>query len=63
MFSKKKMTPGVALTRPGVIYMHSTILVKQVYWYISRVSGERLQDQWSSGMVTWFTNLRNLRKE
>ena len=29
--------------------MDITILVKQVYWYISRVSGERLQDHWSSG--------------
>ena len=29
--------------------MYITILVKQVYWYISRVSGERLQDHWSSG--------------
>ena len=26
--------------------------VKQVYWYISRVSGERLQDHWSSGLKT-----------
>ena len=31
--------------------MYSTILVKQVYWYISRVSGERLQDHWSSGLM------------
>ena len=31
------------------IYMYITILVKQVYWYISQVSGERLQDHWSSG--------------
>ena len=29
--------------------MDITILVKQVYWYISQVSGERLQDHWSSG--------------
>ena len=29
--------------------MYITILVKQVYWYISQVSGERLQDHWSSG--------------
>ena len=27
------------------------ILVKQVYWYISQVSGERLQDHWSSGCI------------
>ena len=32
--------------------MYITILVKQVYWYISQVSGERLQDHWSSGNST-----------
>ena len=26
-----------------------TIVVKQVYLYISQFSGERLQDHWSSG--------------
>ena len=31
--------------------MYITILVKQVYWYISQVSGERLQDHWSSGFI------------
>ena len=32
--------------------MHITILVKQVYWYIiAQVSGEHLQDHWSSGYV------------
>ena len=31
--------------------MYITILVKQVYWYISQVSGERLQDHWSSGFM------------
>ena len=49
---KKKLTPGVALTRPwGYIHVRAyiTILVKQVYWYIFQVSGERLQDHWSSG--------------
>ena len=29
--------------------MYIAILVKQAYWYISRVSDERLQDHWSSG--------------
>ena len=39
------------LFQPAVyIYMYITILVEQVYWYISRVSGERLQDHWSSGL-------------
>ena len=32
-----------------VIYMYITILVKTVYLFISQVSGERLQDHWSSG--------------
>ena len=27
-----------------VIYMYIILLVEQVYWYISQVSGERLQD-------------------
>ena len=35
--------------KPLVIYMYITILVKQVYWNISQVSGEGLQDHWSSG--------------
>ena len=46
---KKKLTPEVALTLTWG-YIHNTILVKQVYWYISQVSGERLQDHWSSGI-------------
>ena len=33
------------------MYMYITILVKQVYLYISKVSGERLQDHWSSGLL------------
>ena len=47
---KKKLTPEVALTLTWG-YIHNTILVKQVYWYISQVSGERLQDHWSSGFI------------
>ena len=31
-----------------------TILVKEVYWYISQVSGERLQDHWSSGFPLFY---------
>ena len=41
---------GLLLPGSGVIYMNITILVIQVYWYISQVSGERLQDHWSSGI-------------
>ena len=27
----------------------NTILIKHVYWYMQQISGERLQDHWSSG--------------
>ena len=51
---KKKLTvQGLLLPGPGVIYMNITILVIQVYWYISQVSGERLQDHWSSGFTSF----------
>ena len=29
----------------------NTIIFKYVYWYMKQISGERLQDQWSSGFV------------
>ena len=48
---KNKLTPGVILTLPRVIYMYITILVKQVYWNIFQVSGELLQDHRSSGFL------------
>ena len=28
----------------------NTIIFKYVYWYMKRISGERLQDHWSSGI-------------
>ena len=31
-------------------YTFMNIIVKQIYWYISQISGERLQDHWSSGL-------------
>ena len=27
----------------------NTIIFKYVYWYMQQISGERLQDHWSSG--------------
>ena len=35
---KKKIAPGLYL-----------LLFKHVYWYMQQISGERLQDHWSSG--------------
>ena len=29
----------------------NTIIFKHVYWYMQQISGERLQDHWSSGIV------------
>ena len=31
----------------------NTIIFKYVYWYMKQISGERLQDHWSSG---WFSH-------
>ena len=46
-----------------------TIIVKQVYWYISKITSERLQDQWSSSFIfdpkhkLWFVSaINNLSK-
>ena len=30
----------------------NTIIFKHVYWYMQLISGERLQDHWSSGLDT-----------
>ena len=29
----------------------NTIIFKHVYWYMQQISGERLQDHWSSGLA------------
>ena len=29
----------------------NTIIFKHVYWYMQQISGERLQDHWSSGFL------------
>ena len=33
----------------------NTIILKHVYWYtyMQQISGERLQDHWSSGLTMW----------
>ena len=32
----------------------NTIIFKDVYWYMQQISGERLQDHWSSGFHNIF---------
>ena len=34
----------------------NTIIFKHVYWYMQLISGERLQDHWSSGLKTFVPN-------
>ena len=29
--------------------MYTNIIVKQIYWFISQISDERLQNHWTSG--------------
>ena len=31
----------------------NTIIFKHVYWYMQQISGERLQDHWSSGFFKY----------
>ena len=33
----------------------NTIIFKYVYWYMKQISGERLQDHWSSGIYNFET--------
>ena len=41
----------------------NTIIFKHVCWYMQQISGERLQDQWSSGILSFQSfqsnNLKN----
>ena len=32
----------------------NTIIFKHVYWFLQQISGERLQDHWSSGYIVKF---------
>ena len=50
ILKKKKKCPRGAL---GL----NTIKFKHVYWFMKQISGERLQDHWSSGIVSVQTSL------
>ena len=50
---KKKMAQGLHGPALGL----NTIIFKYVYWYMKQISGERLQDHWSSGLVLCFCHL------
>ena len=42
----KKTNGAMASSAPALGF--NTIIFKYVYWYIKQISGERLQDHWSS---------------
>ena len=46
---KKKMHAPRALSAPALEL--NTIIFKHIYWYMQQISGERLQDHWSSGFL------------
>ena len=48
MILKKKLTLPWSYIHTCI---HMNIIVKQIYWYISQISGERLLDHWSSGYI------------
>ena len=52
---KNKLTSGVIRTLSrGYIHVHVHVYdlySQQVYWYISQILGERLQDHWPSGFL------------
>ena len=46
---KRKWPKGL----PAPALELNTIIFKHVYWYMQLISGERLQDHWSSGLKCW----------
>ena len=46
--SEKKNKNGPRASSASALGLY-TILFKHVYWYMQQISGERLQDHWSSG--------------
>ena len=44
----KKENGPRASSAPALVL--NTIIFKYVYWYMKQISGERLQDHWSSGL-------------
>ena len=56
-YSEEKNGPRT-LSAPKLLGLLS-IIFKRFYWHIQQISGERLQDHWSSGLYT-NNNLRML---
>ena len=52
---KKENSPR-ALSAPALEL--NTIIFKHVYWYMQQISGERLQDHWSSGCFVFICSVQ-----
>ena len=55
---KKENGPSKGLSAPALEL--NTIIFKHVYWYMQLISGERLQDHWSSGLKKILADLQVL---
>ena len=49
-YSEKKKENGPRASSVPALGLN-TIIFKYVYWYMKQISGERLQDHWSSGIA------------
>ena len=49
-YSEKKENLPRASSAPALGL--NTLIFKHVYWYMQQISGERLQDHWSSGLCS-----------
>ena len=58
---KKKKENGPRASSVPALGLN-TIIFKYVYWYMKQISGERLQDHWSSG-IKFISPLRTLSED
>ena len=52
-YSEKRKWPIARASSTPALGLNTTIF-KHVYWYMQQISGERLQDHWSSGCKVEF---------
>ena len=59
---KEEMAPGLHLPLHWdyFLYYNNIQICLLVYWYIQQISGERLQDHWSSGFYLVYFLLKTL---
>ena len=50
------MAQGPRASSAPALYLN-TIIFKYVYWYMKQISGECLQDHWSSGFFSFFKEI------